>query len=336
MILEEIKGKIYVKKQVDNIQVYKKLQALKDPSIPPIKKIENDLIFYEFIEGSTLRTLIEDGTPITSYDIFHLISLLISTLSNLHEHKIIHKDIKPENIIISNTGKVYLIDFGAARLEKEGSRDTHLLGTEYYASPEHYGYAQTSFKSDIYSLGKIIEELDKRQSFTDMITRCCAIDPANRYASYTEMKKALDRKANYFIYEADKSALFSTNPREESNENPFKETKSQTQFPENKNQSIFSKIYGYFEFSETLTLLIVGGILIIRILTMEVAAEDDMFLLWYVVFILLDTIDYFAFLIKFRKRKGKNRQIFIRKIIISLSAFMIVFIVSIILNTALR
>lgn len=336
MILEEIKGKIYVKKQVENIEVYRKLQALKIPSIPTIKKIENDMVFYEFIEGSTLRTLIEEGTPITSYDIFHLIDLLISTLSILNEHKIIHKDIKPENIIISHTGKIYLIDFGAARMEKEGSRDTHLLGTEYYASPEHYGYAQTSFKSDIYSLGKIIEELDMKQSFADMIKFCCAIDPANRYASYEEMKKALERKAHYFIYEADKSLLFTENAKAGAKETPFKIRGHETPSAAKKTPSIFSKIYDYFEFSETLTLLIIGGILIIRVLTMEVKSEVDGFLLGYVVFMVLDTIDYLAFLIKFRKRKGKNGKIFIWKIFITLSVFVIVFTVSIILNIALR
>lgn len=336
MILEEINGKIYVKKQVDNVHVYKQLQKIKSPSIPFIKKIKQDIIYYEFIEGQSLRAYIEDQTPILSHDIFYLIKQLIDTLSLLQQHKIIHKDIKPENIIVSTAGQVYLIDFGAARLEKEDSKDTHLLGTEYYASPEHYGYAQTTFKSDIYSLGKIIQELDQKKTFTDLQQKCCAIDPANRYNSYEEMKKDLEKKSAYFIYEQSSRFL----PSEEiqgvtslSNiypPDPLLSPLEKTTLP------FLSRMYAYFGLGEAIILVLMATYLLYSLLKEPYISPMDVLIQLYACLIILDFIDYIAFLVKFNKRKGKNKGIFIKKIAFSLGSFIFVVMANTIHYIALR
>lgn len=79
---------------------------------------------------------------------------LCALLEALHGAGVIHRDVKPENIILLPGGGVGLIDFGIARQYKEGQdRDTRRLGTRSTAAPEQYGYAQTDRRTDIYGLG---------------------------------------------------------------------------------------------------------------------------------------------------------------------------------------
>src|SRR5437763_5963833 len=88
--------------------------------------------------------------------------LLCSVLEYLHTRQppVIFRDLKPANVMLTTSGRVDLIDFGIARHFKPGrAKDTMPFGSPGYAAPEQYGKAQTTPRTDIYSLGVILHQL---------------------------------------------------------------------------------------------------------------------------------------------------------------------------------
>ena len=138
------------------------LGSLSHPNLPHIidafSENERSYLVMDFIEGKTLYQLLKEaqGRPLPLAQVVHYALQMCSVLAYLHQHHppIIFRDIKPTNIMITSTGHLFLIDFGIARFFKEGQeQDTMLLGSPGYAPPEQHGSAQTSPRSDIYSLG---------------------------------------------------------------------------------------------------------------------------------------------------------------------------------------
>lgn len=133
---------------------------------------------------------------------------LCELLDVLHrlEPPVIHRDVKPENIIISPQGQPQLIDFGIAREYRPGAeRDTRVMGTEGTAAPEQYGCAQTDARTDLYSLGMTLlwlrsGSLDRAglahmgPKLRRVLERATDFAPDRRYASAAEMARALERR----------------------------------------------------------------------------------------------------------------------------------------------
>lgn len=194
MELEIIGGLACAKKQVENIDLYKNLLHKNLTGIPRVMMIEDNHVYYEYINGLTLREFINQDFNFTDKHIEHIIISMCNILKDLQRLNIIHKDIKPENIIVEDTtSKIYLIDFGVSRIDSGKEADTTLFGTKGYASPEHFGFTSTSYKSDIYSLGVIIKEIDKFNNYTLISDRCTQINPDHRYESYDEIIKTIDK-----------------------------------------------------------------------------------------------------------------------------------------------
>ncbi len=158
---------LYLEKNYSSemLPILESLQKHSLSNVPKIinykqKKLSTGIISYEqYIEGKSLRELIEDCVYITAENLELYTRSLLETLNKLHSLNILHKDIKPENIII-NEDRIYLIDFDISRqYDERKDNDTNLLGTKGYASPEQFGFAQTTNKSDIYSLGITLKEL---------------------------------------------------------------------------------------------------------------------------------------------------------------------------------
>ncbi|MEG4632962.1 AAA family ATPase [Microcoleus sp. AR_TQ3_B6] len=148
---------------------YKIAQPLDCPSITKVYSLENyrnsfALILEDF-GGSSLDQLLTNQT-FSLTEVLRIAIVLIDALDYLHRHSIIHKDIKPANIIINSaTGKVKLTDFSiSSRLEKENqavSNPSELAGTLAYLSPEQTGRMNRSvdYRSDYYSLGVTLYEM---------------------------------------------------------------------------------------------------------------------------------------------------------------------------------
>lgn len=154
-------GKQIVKRTLkDSGEVYFALRTLSHPNIAnvyDVVKTETGVtVLEEYVDGQTVADYLQTGLYSPS-GVRKVISSLCDALDLLHSHQIIHKDIKPENVMIDSNGNVKLIDFDAARLYKPyQSKDTQAIGTMGYAAPEQYGINQTDERTDIYAIGVLM------------------------------------------------------------------------------------------------------------------------------------------------------------------------------------
>ncbi|HET6266289.1 MAG TPA: serine/threonine-protein kinase [Acidobacteriota bacterium] len=143
------------------------LPKIKHPAVPKIYgwgRHEDQLYFVcEFISGRDLKSDIKTRGPWPSEEAAKLCAEIADALSVAHSMGIIHRDIKPHNIMISNDGSVRLLDFGVARKTGAGmetlTKTGMIVGTPEYMSPEQFGTHRVDHRSDIYSLGVVLFEL---------------------------------------------------------------------------------------------------------------------------------------------------------------------------------
>ncbi|GAB7388087.1 serine/threonine protein kinase PrkC [Bacillaceae bacterium] len=203
--------------------------SLSHPNVVSIYDIgeDNDIHFIvmEYIEGCTLKELIKKQAPLDVEQAVHIAIEICDALEHAHQNNIIHRDIKPHNILIGKNGRVKVTDFGIARAVTSATI-THtgmVMGSVHYFSPEQARGGITGVKSDIYSLGVVLYEmltgelpfsgdspisvalkhlqdtfqeprqLNPRipQSVENIILKTLAKDPAMRYQSAGEMMEDL-------------------------------------------------------------------------------------------------------------------------------------------------
>ena len=158
----------------------------------------------EYINGMTLDMRIEYYQPFDIRSAKQILCQICDGLSQLHINGIVHRDIKPGNVMITDDGTVKIIDYSISRLIKpEQRKDTTVLGTAGYASPEQFGFTQTNGKTDIYACGvllnylltgKLPNEQLHQGPLTTVIQQCIEIDENKRFASADELKKVLQGK----------------------------------------------------------------------------------------------------------------------------------------------
>ena len=123
---------------------------------------EEPFFVMEYIEGSTLTSIISKNRTISLSDILFIGAQVAGGLHAAHQKGLVHRDIKPGNIMITPDGKVKVTDFGIVSLQNEESDITKtgsILGTASYISPEQAQGKPVSIESDLYSLGTVIYEL---------------------------------------------------------------------------------------------------------------------------------------------------------------------------------
>lgn len=143
------------------IEILRKLNSPYFPRIADvIDNVDSFVVVMDYIEGGSLGRLLREGGAQPERQVKEWALQLCDALRDLHTMRppIIYRDLKPDNIMITPSGKVKLIDFGAAREYKTESgnsfADTTVLGTVGYAAPEQYGgIGQTDARTDIYGLG---------------------------------------------------------------------------------------------------------------------------------------------------------------------------------------
>jgi hypothetical protein len=138
---------------------------LAHPNIVTVYEVGQDgdryFIAMEFLEGQTLRDVIQSGGPLSLKDAISYALQLCSALEYAHEHGVIHRDVKPENVQILPGGFAKLTDFGIARLMGESpiTQDGQVFGTPSYMSPEQVAGKSLDARSDIFSLGVMLYEM---------------------------------------------------------------------------------------------------------------------------------------------------------------------------------
>ena len=186
-------------------------------------------IVMEFVDGITLRQLLQSGRKIMPERAMEIIAGTLSALDYSHRHGIVHRDIKPGNVMLTRSGEVKVMDFGIARaLADQGQTMTSasaVLGTAAYLSPEQARGELVDARSDIYSAGCVLYELlTGRPPFTgespvsiayqhvserpiaptqidpslpatidNIVLTALAKKPEDRYASASEFRSDLER-----------------------------------------------------------------------------------------------------------------------------------------------
>ena len=204
--------------------------SLNDPNIVEVYDVGEDdgkyFIVMEYVQGLTLKQLVKKRGSLTLPEVQDIMLQLTSAVAHAHESYIIHRDIKPQNVIILEDGRVKIMDFGIAVALNAGefTQTNSVMGTVYYIPPEQANGGAATVKSDIYSLGILMYELvtghvpfkgdnpvevaikhmnepipsiceydpEMPQSIENIILRASAKNPKNRYDSAWEMHEDLE------------------------------------------------------------------------------------------------------------------------------------------------
>lgn len=180
------------------LPLYETLKNSECEYLPRIYSVEisegKTVVTEEFILGKNISS-----ANLDEKQIIRAMVQLCAALDFIHSLGIVHRDIKPSNILLSEDGKIRLIDFEAARfVRSDKDKDTRYLGTDGFAPPEQYGFSQTDFRTDIYAAGQtmktLLGSLSAKKKYAKIIRKCTALDPAERYQSARELSAALTNK----------------------------------------------------------------------------------------------------------------------------------------------
>ncbi|MDU0969241.1 MAG: Stk1 family PASTA domain-containing Ser/Thr kinase [Actinomycetaceae bacterium] len=131
--------------------------------IPDGTTVTVPYIVMEYVEGHTVHELLTDGQPVPINEAIEIITGVLNALEFSHRHGLVHRDIKPGNVMLTMSGEVKVMDFGIARaLEDSGASMTQtdaVVGTAQYLSPEQARGEQVDTRSDLYSAGCMLFEL---------------------------------------------------------------------------------------------------------------------------------------------------------------------------------
>ena len=209
----------------------KAISLLNHPNIVKVYDVSvNDDLQYivmEYVDGMTLREYLNQrGGRLTNRETVHFISQILKALEHAHANGVVHRDIKPQNIMLLDNGQLRMMDFGIARISRAENQllSGKAMGSVHYISPEQAKGDETDCTSDIYSVGVMMYEMlsghlpfdaddmvevaikqisDQPKSLheiapevpnalVEITEKAMAKLPQNRYASAREMLDALD------------------------------------------------------------------------------------------------------------------------------------------------
>ena len=208
--------------------------SLSHPNIVEMYDVGEDdgkyYIVMEYVDGKTLKNLIKRRGSLTLTEVIDIMLQLTSAVACAHDSYIIHRDIKPQNVLIKEDGTVKITDFGIAMAlnSNELTQTNSVMGSVHYLPPEQANGSGSTIKSDIYSLGILMFELltgklpfkgenaveiaikqmrdqipsvceinsEIPQSIENVVLRACAKNPKNRYENVLEMHDDIKNALN--------------------------------------------------------------------------------------------------------------------------------------------
>ncbi|MBR3437056.1 MAG: serine/threonine protein kinase [Lachnospiraceae bacterium] len=193
---------IVVRSSARRLAVAEYLRSIVFPNLPEVYDTvlleDGEVILEEALEGRTLDKVLAERN-LSFREAREILSAVSDALIVIHEAGFVHRDIKPKNILITETGTVKLIDFGASRAVRQND-DTVRLGTAGFAAPEQYVGA-SDHRADIFALGVLLnvmltgkhpsEALPKNRHARRIIEKATSMNPDKRFSSAEEFKRAL-------------------------------------------------------------------------------------------------------------------------------------------------
>ncbi|MET0921192.1 MAG: protein kinase, partial [Acidimicrobiia bacterium] len=183
-------------------------------------------IVMELVEGTNLRHLLDERGTLPTADVVRIGREIADALDAAHEAGLVHRDVKPANVLVPPTGPVKVTDFGIAKATgaDELTRTGTVMGTAKYLAPEQVNGRTADARTDVYALGLLLYEMccghppfggetdvatamarlttsppsiraerpDVPPALDDLVHRCLARDPAKRFASAAAVRHALD------------------------------------------------------------------------------------------------------------------------------------------------
>jgi len=147
----------------------------------------------EYLDGQTLDDILTASGPLPECGALRLASRLCGVLEHMHRRNVIHCDLKPGNIMISDDGNPHIIDFGIAT---EPAWFAPKFGTPGYMAPEQINGDRVDARTDIYNLGAVLHEAVAGNGMSaqveEIILHAMAPNPSDRYSSAAAMKADLD------------------------------------------------------------------------------------------------------------------------------------------------
>lgn len=160
---------------------------------------DGQVVLEEYVDGITVAELAECGR-IRYAQAVKILRGVCHALSVLHEKGFVHRDVKPENVVVRPNGQAVLVDLNISRKVSNAGRDTMIMGTVGYASPEQLGLTQSDARTDIYACGVLLnvmltgkhpsEQLARGRAGR-IVRRCTAVNPNDRYPSAKHLALAL-------------------------------------------------------------------------------------------------------------------------------------------------
>lgn len=195
---------IILRRYSDPIPAYDALKEIRHPNLPEIydslRFADGQIVLEEFIDGVTAAEVLETGTY-TRRGAADVLRKVCAAAAALHNLGVLHLDIKPENVIVTATGEVKLIDLNASKLTSaERKPETTVLGTIGYAAYEQFGISPCDERTDVFALGVLLNVLltgehpAKRCAsgrLGRIVRKCTQTDLAARYQSAAQLLAAL-------------------------------------------------------------------------------------------------------------------------------------------------
>jgi WD40 repeat protein len=163
-----------------------------------------ELVSMEYIDGQTLLDVLKERGPLELKEAQDIASQFLAGLEAIHQAGLVHRDVKPENIMITRAGRVVLMDFGLAREEESGAGT--VSGTPAYMAPEQAAGQQLDARADVYSAGVVlaemvspggIKDLDSRKSLWEAVRSEPPKLPESPWAPVLKRAVARDREDRY-------------------------------------------------------------------------------------------------------------------------------------------
>ncbi len=276
--------------------------SLSHPNIVEMYDVGEDggnyFIVMEYVEGRTLKSLIKKRGALTLHETVDIMKQLTSAVIHAHSSYIIHRDIKPQNVLILDDGTLKITDFGIAMAlnSNEITQTNSVMGSVHYLPPEQANGGSATIRSDIYSLGILMYELligripfrgdnaveiaikqmreqlpsvrainpDIPQTLENIILKAAAKNPKNRYENANQLFSDLEKSLNP-DFQTDERIVYEY-PENESNVKIEEEPKKK------KSDILLNVIIGFLIF---ICLSLVGGIIYLVLIYPTVSKTDE-------------------------------------------------------------